>query len=108
MGKSLNLTLAVIKAVAAGIRDQWHPSPLLPQTGNDFDPADEAQLEDYIQDIPARLFLKEIAQAKAATVLSALVNLIGQQVSYFAIFNQCLQDVDLKISIGELVLSMIV
>jgi hypothetical protein len=38
-----------------------------------------------IQDIPARFFLKEIAQAKAAAVLGALVNLIGQQVSHFAI-----------------------
>jgi hypothetical protein len=107
-----------------------------------------------VQDIPPRFFSKDKAQAKAASVLSALVNLIGQQVSHFAIlqnrtkleqklseifqdfelicvarvltnlvsseggayenaqkdlvmkiteFNQCLQDVDLKISIGELV-----
>jgi hypothetical protein len=38
-----------------------------------------------VQDIPPRFFLKEIAQAKAATVLTGLVNLIGQQVSHFAI-----------------------
>jgi len=104
-----------------------------------------------MKDIPDRFFGKEKAQAKAADILSALVDLIGQQVSHFAIlqnrtrieqglgyflqvlqltwiarvlttlvssnggayenaqrkleteifeFNQCLQDVDLKISIG--------
>lgn len=104
-----------------------------------------------VKDIPERFFGKDKAQAKAADILTALVNLIGQQLSYFAIlqnrthieqrlgnslsisfnlpvarllkklvstkggayenaqkelegsiaeFNQCLQDVDLKISIG--------
>jgi len=38
-----------------------------------------------MKDIPERFFGKEKAQAKAADILSALVDLIGQQVSHFAI-----------------------
>jgi hypothetical protein len=38
-----------------------------------------------VKDIPERFFWKDKAQARAADILSALVNLIGQQVSYFAI-----------------------
>jgi hypothetical protein len=51
MRKTLNLTLAVIKAVAADIYAQWRPSPELPETGKDFDPTDEAQLEDYMKQV---------------------------------------------------------
>jgi hypothetical protein len=105
-----------------------------------------------VQDIPTQFFRKDKAQVKAAAVLSALVNLIGQQVAHFAIlqnrtkieqglgeafedvelmrlariltnlvsskggayenaqkelamnvaeFNQCLADVDLKLSLGQ-------
>jgi hypothetical protein len=38
-----------------------------------------------VREIPDRIFGKEDAQAKAADVLTALVDLIGQQVSHFAI-----------------------
>jgi hypothetical protein len=38
-----------------------------------------------VREIPDRIFGKEDAQTKAADVLSALVDLIGQQVSHFAI-----------------------
>jgi hypothetical protein len=51
MRQSLNLMLAVIKAVAADIYAQWHPSPELPKTGKEFDPTNEAQLEDYMKQV---------------------------------------------------------
>jgi len=38
-----------------------------------------------VKDIPQRFFGKEQSQAKAGDILSALVNVIGEQVSYFAI-----------------------
>ena len=54
----------------------------------------EAQLDDavkcierlrIVKEIPQRFFGKEDAQIKAAEILSALVNFIGEQIAHFAI-----------------------
>jgi len=49
MGKSLALALAVIKGVGAHIYNQWHPLPIVPVMDDDFDPADEVQLQNYMK-----------------------------------------------------------
>jgi len=48
MAKSLTLTLAIIKGVGADLYSQWNPSPTIPMIEEDFDPTDDAQLENYM------------------------------------------------------------